>query len=162
MSRSPEEYYNLRAGASSATRCGGLANLLQDDKTPKAGGLPPTPQVQHRSLLTILILPESVAWVKLPHGVSPRRRHARSSKGSRLVRVSLTTSGAITAVSMPVTLVLFPSTAIPVAILAALGTAIVAWHLRRGGRAIVRRTPKGSLSFTLDSTRRNRRRGEPR
>ena len=78
------------------------------------------------------------------------------------MRVSLTASGAITAVSMPVTLVLFPSTAIPVAILAALATAIVAWHLRRGGRAIVRRTPKGSLSFTLDSTRRNQRRGEPR
>ena len=79
-------------------------------------------------------------------------------KEARLVRVSLTASGAITAVSMPVTLVLFPSTAIPVAIFAALATAIVAWHLRRGGRATVRRTPKGSLSFTLDSTRRNRRR----
>lgn len=83
MSWLSERYYNLRAGVSSTTTCGGLVNLLEDDKDPpKDGGLSPTPQIQLRSLLTILILPESAAWVKPPQGVSPRRRHARSSKGS--------------------------------------------------------------------------------
>jgi hypothetical protein len=72
------------------------------------------------------------------------------------VRVSLTASGAIVSASMPVTIILRPPAAIPLGIVLVIITAIVVWHLRRGGRATVRRTQRGNLTFTLDSTRRNR------
>jgi hypothetical protein len=73
------------------------------------------------------------------------------------VRISLKASGAIAGgVTMPVTIALYPPAAIPVGIVLVIVTAIVVWHLRRGGRAMVRRTRTGILTFTLDSTRRNR------
>jgi hypothetical protein len=75
------------------------------------------------------------------------------------VSISLTASGVIAGVSMPVTIAFYPPAAIPLAILLAVTTAVVVWHLRRGGRATVRRTPKGTLTFTLDSARRIDKRG---
>jgi hypothetical protein len=72
------------------------------------------------------------------------------------VRISLTASGAIAGVSMPVSIALYPPAAIPLGVVLVIVTGIVVWHLRRGGRATVRRTPRGNLTFTLDSTRRNR------
>jgi len=75
------------------------------------------------------------------------------------VSISLTASGAIAGVSMPVTIAFYPPAAVPLAILLAIIMAIVVWHLRRGGRAMVRRTPKGTFTFTLDSAhRRDKRR----
>jgi hypothetical protein len=47
-----------------------------------------------------------------------------------------------------------PSAAIPIAAVIAIATVIVIWHLRRGGRALIRRSPKGTLTFVLDSKRR--------
>jgi len=75
------------------------------------------------------------------------------------VSISLTASGAIAGVSMPVTIAFYPPAAIPLAILLAITMAIIVWHLRRGGRASVRRTPKGTFTFTLDSARRSGKRG---
>lgn len=72
------------------------------------------------------------------------------------MRISLTASGALASVSMPVTMAIYPPAAIPLGIVLVIVTAIVVWHLRRGGRAMVRRTQRGILTFTLDSTRRNR------
>lgn len=73
--------------------------------------------------------------------------------------ISLTASGVVAGVSMPVTIAFYPPAAVPLAILLAIAMVIVVWHLRRGGRATVRRTPKGTLTFTLDSARRKRERG---
>src|SRR5690242_4272743 len=73
--------------------------------------------------------------------------------------ISLTASGAVAGVSVPVAIAFYPPAAIPLAILLAITMAIVVWHLRRGGRATVRRTPKGTFTFTLDSTRRIDKRG---
>jgi hypothetical protein len=74
------------------------------------------------------------------------------------LRASLTAPGAILGViTMPVTIVFYPPAAIPLGLLLAIVAAIVVWHLRRGGRAMVRRTPRGSVTFTLDSTRKNER-----
>lgn len=53
---------------------------------------------------------------------------------------------------MPVTLALYPPAAIPLVVLAVIGTAIVVWHLSKGRRLTVRRTPKGNLTVVLDTT----------
>lgn len=63
---------------------------------------------------------------------------------------------ALTAVSVPVSIAVYPPSVIPVAVIAVIVTAIVVWHLARGGRAIVRRSPKGYLTFTLDSARKTK------
>lgn len=68
--------------------------------------------------------------------------------------LSLTASGAIAGVSMPVTIAFYPPAGVPLGIVLAIVTAIVVWHLRRGGRATVRCTRRGNLTFTLDSSRR--------
>lgn len=73
--------------------------------------------------------------------------------------ILLSASGVVAGVSMPVTIAFYPPAAIPLAILLAISTVIVVWHLRRGGRATVRRTPKGTFTFTLDSGRRIDKRG---
>ena len=78
------------------------------------------------------------------------------------MRISLTASGAIASLSMPVTIVLYPPAAIPLAIFLMIVTAVVMWHLKRGGRATVRRTQRGTLTFTLDSTHSKSMRGEMR
>jgi hypothetical protein len=57
------------------------------------------------------------------------------------------------AVGIPLTITLFPPVAIPVAVITVITATIVVWHLKRGGRALVRRSPKGTLTFVLDSTR---------
>jgi hypothetical protein len=68
------------------------------------------------------------------------------------VRQTIGISTAVSAViGIPISITLFPPAAIPVAIAIVIATAIVAWHLHRGGRALVRRSPKGTLTFILDS-----------
>lgn len=75
------------------------------------------------------------------------------------MRATLTASGVIAGISMPVTIALYPPTAIPLAALAATVTAIVVWHLSRGRRITVRRTPKGNLTVIFDTTPRRPVRG---
>jgi hypothetical protein len=48
------------------------------------------------------------------------------------MRTSLTASGAIAGISMPVTVALYPPAAIPLGIVLVIVTAIVVWHLRPG------------------------------
>lgn len=68
------------------------------------------------------------------------------------MRRSIQVSTGISAVlGIPVTITVYPPSAIPLAVLTAITTALVAWHLRRGGRALIRRTRTGHLSITLDS-----------
>jgi hypothetical protein len=110
------------------------------------------------SLFAILILPESMARVNLLAGVSRVGASPGRRKEAPPLRASLTAPGAILGViTMPVTIVFYPPAAIPLGLLLAIVAAIVVWHLRRGGRAMVRRTPRGSVTFTLDSTRKNER-----
>jgi hypothetical protein len=78
----------------------------------------------------------------------PRRK--TSMKASLKVSTVLST-----AVAIPVTITVFPPAAIPVAAIAIIATAIVLWHLKHGGRALLRRTPKGTITFVLDSTHRS-------
>lgn len=61
------------------------------------------------------------------------------------------TGGISAIIGVPVTIALYPPSAIPVAVLAVIATIVVAWHLKRGGRALIRRTRTGHLSITLDS-----------
>jgi hypothetical protein len=65
--------------------------------------------------------------------------------------------------SIPVTVALFQAAPIPTAAatatLAAAAVAIVMWHLRRGGRAQIRRARNGTVTISLDSTRKT---GSPR
>jgi hypothetical protein len=68
------------------------------------------------------------------------------------VRASLTASGAIAGISMPVTIAFYPPAAIPLVVLAAIATAIVVWHLSQGRRITLRRTPKGNLTIVLDAS----------
>lgn len=75
------------------------------------------------------------------------------------MRASLTASGAIAGISMPVTIAFYPPAAIPLAVFAAIATAIVVWHLSRGRRITVRRTSKGTLTIVLDASLRSRERG---
>ncbi len=75
------------------------------------------------------------------------------------MRATLTASGAIAGVSMPVTIALYPPAAIPLAVLALIAAAIVVWHLSRGRRLTVRRTAKGCLTVVLDETPRRAVRG---
>ena len=75
------------------------------------------------------------------------------------MRATLTASGAIAGITVPVTIALYPPTAIPLAALAAIVTAIVVWHLSRGRRITVRRTPKGHLTIVFDTTPRKAVRG---
>jgi hypothetical protein len=72
------------------------------------------------------------------------------------MRISAGTPAALAAVSLPVTIALYPPTAVPLAVIVVTGIGIVIWHLARGGRATVRRSPKGYISLTLDSTRKRR------
>jgi Na+/H+ antiporter NhaD/arsenite permease-like protein len=58
------------------------------------------------------------------------------------------------AVAIPVTIMVFPPAAIPIAAIAIIAAAIVLWHLKHGGRALLRRTPKGTITFVLDSAHR--------
>jgi hypothetical protein len=71
------------------------------------------------------------------------------------VRISTALSAAV---SIPITMISIPPMAIPIGITAAAGTVIVAaiviWHLKLGGRALIRRSPKGTLTFVLDAGRR--------
>lgn len=70
---------------------------------------------------------------------------------------SLKMSTALSAVvGVPVTICLYPPAAIPIGVGVLIAAAIVVWHLRLGGRAVVRRSPKGTLSFVLDSPQRRR------
>ena len=74
------------------------------------------------------------------------------------MQTALRISTALSAVvGIPVTITLFPPLAIPIAATLAIATAtaIVVWHLHHGGRALIRRTPKGTLTFVLDSKRRD-------
>lgn len=66
------------------------------------------------------------------------------------------------AASIPVTIVLFPSSAIPIAIAVAAAAMIVMWHLRHGGSARIRRTPRGTLTFELGPRRRSAKQKERR
>ena len=75
------------------------------------------------------------------------------------MRATLTASGAIAGVSMPVTIALYPPVAIPLAVLVVIATAIVVWHLSKGRRLTVRRTSKGNLTVVLDTTPRRSVRG---
>ena len=75
------------------------------------------------------------------------------------MRTTLTASGAVAGVSMPVTIALYPPAAIPLAVLAVFAAAIVVWHLNRGRRLTVRRTSKGSLTIVLDTASRKTGRG---
>lgn len=75
------------------------------------------------------------------------------------MRASLTASGAIAGISMPVSIALYPPAAIPLAIFAAIITAIVVWHLSQGRRITVRRTSKGNLTVVLDTSHRRVARG---
>ena len=58
-----------------------------------------------------------------------------------------------TVVGIPIGITIFPAAAIPVAIITVITVAIVTWHLHHGGRALLRRSPKGTLTFVLDSAR---------
>jgi len=60
-----------------------------------------------------------------------------------------------TVIGVPVTVSLYPPAAIPIAVLICIATGIVIWHLSKGRRAHLRRTPKGTLTFTLDSVGRH-------
>lgn len=75
------------------------------------------------------------------------------------MRASLTASGAIAGISMPVTLAFYPPATIPLAVFAAIATAIVVWHLSQGGRITVRRTSKGNLTIVFDKSPRRPARG---
>jgi hypothetical protein len=66
------------------------------------------------------------------------------------IRMSTALSAVI---GIPISFTLFPTAAIPVVMITIIGSGIVAWHLHHGGRALVRRSPKGTLTFVLDSTR---------
>lgn len=77
-------------------------------------------------------------------------------EGPSTVKISLTASAALASVSMPVTIAFYPPAAIPAAIAAVALGAIVVWHLRRGGRAMLKRSPKGQITFTLDSVPKRR------
>lgn len=65
------------------------------------------------------------------------------------IRISTAASAVV---GIPISITLFPAAAIPIAIVTVIATAIVAWHLHHGGRALVRRSPKGTLTFVLDSS----------
>jgi hypothetical protein len=74
------------------------------------------------------------------------------------MRTTIRMSTALSAaVGIPLTITLFPPTTIPIGIIIAITTVIVAWHLKRGGRALVRRSPKGTVTFVLDSATSRRR-----
>jgi hypothetical protein len=75
------------------------------------------------------------------------------------VRASLTASGALASVSMPVTIALYPPASIPLAALAVIAAAIVVWHLSRGRRITLRRTSKGNLTICFDTAPRKAVRG---
>lgn len=72
------------------------------------------------------------------------------------MKISFTASAALATVSLPVTIAFYPPSAVPVAIAAVVIAVIVVWHLRRGGRATIKRTPKGQISLTLDSVHKRR------
>ena len=63
------------------------------------------------------------------------------------------------AVGIPITITVYPPSAIVIGCGAMIAVAIVVWHLKIGGRAFVRRSPKGTLTFVLDSPRRHSVRG---
>lgn len=67
------------------------------------------------------------------------------------MRATLTASGVITGISVPVTIALFPPAAIPLAAFAVIVIFIVVWHLHRGRRITVRRSAKGNLTVVLDT-----------
>jgi hypothetical protein len=75
------------------------------------------------------------------------------------VRTTLTASGAIAGVSMPVTIVLYPPAAIPLVVVVVIVIVIVVWHLGHGRRLTVRRSPKGNLTLVLDTAPRRAVRG---
>lgn len=61
---------------------------------------------------------------------------------------------------MPVTIAFYyPPAAIPLAVFAAVTTAITVWHLSRGRRITVRRTSKGNLTIVFDTSPRRAARG---
>lgn len=71
-----------------------------------------------------------------------------------MARASVQITTALSAVvGIPVTVTLYPPTAIPLSICAAIGAVVVAWHLRLGGRASIRKSPKGTITFVLDPGR---------
>lgn len=73
------------------------------------------------------------------------------------MKISLTAPAALASVTLPsVMIAVYPPVGILLGILAVIITSIVVWHLRRGGRATLRRSPKGYLSLTLDTSRKNR------
>ena len=67
------------------------------------------------------------------------------------MRSTLTASGVIAGISMPVTVTLYPPAAVPLAALAAIATAIVVWHLSRGRRITLRRTSQGNITVIFDT-----------
>lgn len=75
------------------------------------------------------------------------------------MRATLTASGAIAGVSMPVTIALYPPAAIPLIALCVVVTTVAVWHLSRGRRITVRRTVKGNLTVVFDTTPRRSVRG---
>lgn len=58
------------------------------------------------------------------------------------------------AVGIPLTITMYPPMAIPLAIGTVIAAAIVIWHLKLGGRASIRKSPKGTITIVLDSGRR--------
>jgi hypothetical protein len=73
------------------------------------------------------------------------------------VKFSLTAPAVLVSVTLPSVLIaLYPPMGILVGVLVVIIVVIVVWHLRRGGRATLRRSPKGYLSLTLDSSRKHR------
>jgi hypothetical protein len=87
--------------------------------------------------------------------VSSGRVQSCVTKGKvRFVQQSVRLSTALPAViGIPISITFFPPAAIPVIAIIIIGTGIVVWHLHHGGRAFVRRSPKGTLTFVLDSAR---------
>lgn len=78
------------------------------------------------------------------------------------MKISLAAPAALASVSLPVSIaVSYPTTAVIWIGIAVLATvAIVVWHLRHGGRATIKKTSKGQISFTLDWAPKRRLQGE--
>jgi len=58
------------------------------------------------------------------------------------------------AVGIPLTITIYPPMTIPLAIGVVIAAVIVTLHLKLGGRAFIRKSPKGTITFVLDPGRR--------
>jgi hypothetical protein len=75
----------------------------------------------------------------------------------RGVKISLTPRAVLASVTLPSVMIAFyPPVGVPIGVLVVIIVGVVVWHLRRGGRATLRRSQKGCLSLTLDSSRKHR------